>query len=75
MKAKFPATVWLPQVRIDFSAKELPDHAVKLLSMACADLVENILQQPGGRELLDAETARRKAREEAGGERKRTTPA
>ena len=46
---------------LDFCLDDVEKFALPKLHHACIDLVEAILRQPGGRELLDAETARRKA--------------
>lgn len=47
--------------RLDFTAEAIPEYAVKIMATAAIELTESILRQPGGREMLDAETARRKA--------------
>ncbi len=39
---------------------------MKIAGMALFEMTERILRQPGGREMLDAETARRKATKAAG---------
>lgn len=44
-----------------FTTDDIPEYSRKIIAMAACDLVESILRQPGGREMLDAETARRKA--------------
>lgn len=48
-------------VQFCFTVTDIPDHAVKIAAMAAIELTESILRQPGGREMLDAETERRKA--------------
>ena len=47
--------------QLDFTVADIPEHAVRIAAMAAIELTESILRQPGGREMLDAETARRKA--------------
>ena len=47
--------------RLDFTAAVIPEYAVKIMATAAIELTESILRRPGGREMLDAETARRKA--------------
>lgn len=47
--------------QLDFTAADIPEYAVRIAAMAAIELTESILRQPGGREMLDAETARRKA--------------
>ena len=56
-------------IHIDFDA--IPDCVRDDLAVATLNLLRGILRQPGGREMLDAETAARKARQEA---RKRSEP-
>lgn len=51
---------------LDFTAADIPEHAMKIAGMALFEMTERILRQPGGREMLDAETARRKAARAAG---------
>ena len=46
---------------IYINAANIPEYAVKIAAMAAIELTESILRQPGGREMLDAETERRKA--------------
>lgn len=50
---------------LDFTPEDIPDHVIKLAAMASIDLTLSILRMPGGREMLDAETAARKARQAA----------
>lgn len=44
-------------IRVD----EIPDELRDSLAAATLDLIHAILRQPGGREMLDARTAKRKA--------------
>lgn len=60
MKPTTPAAVRLPQMRLDFTPQDIPEHVLKIMAMASLDLTEKILREPGGRERLDAETKRRK---------------
>ena len=46
-------------VKIDFSA--IPDHVREDLAAATFECVRSFLQQPGGREFLDARKAAKKA--------------
>lgn len=46
---------------LEFSPRDIPDYAVRNLAMAAYELTQNILRQPGGREMLDGITVRRKA--------------
>mgnify|MGYP003331726733 CR=1 FL=1 len=48
---------------LEFTVADFPEFVLKNMAMAAIDLTKAILAQPGGRELLDAETAARKARE------------
>lgn len=48
-------------VRLDVSL--IPEHVRDELAAATLEFVRNTLRQPGGREMLDARTAARKARE------------
>ncbi|MDR1246100.1 MAG: hypothetical protein LBK57_03630 [Clostridiales Family XIII bacterium] len=48
-------------VRIDVSL--IPDYAAETLAAATIGFIKRILDQPGGREMLDARTAARKARQ------------
>jgi hypothetical protein len=48
-----------------FTADDFPEYAWNLAAMAALDLTLSILRMPGGREMLDAETAARKARQAA----------
>ncbi len=50
-----------------FEPQDIPEYALKIVAMAALELTESILRQPGGREMLNAETARRhlRQREEA----------
>ena len=52
--------------QLDFTAADIPEHAMKIAGMALFEMTERSLRQPGGREMLDAETARRKATKAAG---------
>ena len=47
--------------QLSFTVADIPGHAGRIAAMAAIELTESILRQPGGREMLDAETARRKA--------------
>lgn len=47
-------------IPIDFDS--VPQHVRDELAKATLETVRDILQQPGGREMLDAKTAARKAR-------------
>ena len=58
--------------RLDFAVTDIPEHAVRIAAMAAIELTESILRQPGGREMLDAETARRKAARAAGQKNERS---
>lgn len=49
------------ETQLDFTVANIPEHAVRIAAMAAIELTESILRQPGGREMLDAETERRKA--------------
>ncbi len=60
MKPTTPAAVRLPQMRLDFTPQDIPEHILKIMAMASLDLTEKILRESGGRERLDAETRRRK---------------
>lgn len=60
MKSTTPATVRLPQMRLDFTPQDIPEHILKIMAMASLDLTEKILREPGGRERIDAETKKRK---------------
>lgn len=51
------------EIQIDTSA--IPAEVMNRLAAATLDLVKGILQQPGGREALDARTAARKAAQAA----------
>ena len=57
---------------LDFTAADIPEHAMKIAGMALFEMTERILRQPGGREMLDAETARRKAARAAGPKNERS---
>lgn len=46
-------------IKIDFSA--IPDHVREELAAATLECVRSFLQQPGGREFLDARKAAKKA--------------
>lgn len=50
-------------IQIDTAA--IPAEVMNRLAAATLDLVKGILQQPGGREALDARTAARKAAQAA----------
>jgi len=45
---------------LEFSPQDIPDHAVKIAALAAVGLTESILRRPGGREMLDRETERRR---------------
>lgn len=47
-------------IKIDLSS--IPDHVREDLAAATYEAVRNFLAQPGGKEMLDAEIAARKAR-------------
>ena len=46
---------------LEFTPRDIPDYAVRNLAMAAYELTQSILRQPGGREMLEAVTAQRKA--------------
>lgn len=48
---------------LEFTPQDIPDYAVRNLAMAAYELTQNILRQPGGREMLDRITSERKAAE------------
>ena len=50
---------------LEFTPRDIPDYAVRNLAMAAYELTRSILHQPGGREMLDGITARRKSRQAA----------
>lgn len=50
---------------LDFIPADIPDYAMKIAAMGALELTLSILRMPGGREMLDAETAARKARQAA----------
>ncbi len=54
---------------LEFSPQDIPDHAVKIAALAAVGLTESILRRPGGREMLDRETERRRLRQRERGER------
>ena len=54
---------------LKFSPQDIPDHAVKIAALAAVDLTESILRRPGGREMLDRETERRRLRQRERGEK------
>ena len=58
--------------QLDFHASDIPEHAMRIAGMALFEMTERILRQPGGREMLDAETARRKAARAAGQKHERS---
>lgn len=58
--------------QLDFTVADIPEHAVRIAAMAAIELTESILRQPGGREMLDAETARRKVARAAGPKNERS---
>lgn len=60
MKSTTHTAVRLPQMRLDFTPQDIPEHILKIMAMASCGLTEKILREPGGRERLDAETRRRK---------------
>lgn len=60
MKSTTPAAVRLPQMRLDFTPQDIPEHILKIMAMASLDLTEKFLREPGGRERIDAETKKRK---------------
>ena len=60
MKSTTPAAVRPPQMRLDFTPQDIPEHILKIMAMASLDLTEKILREPGGRERIDAETKKRK---------------
>ena len=54
---------------LEFSPRDIPDHAVKIAALAAVELTESILQRPGGREMLNRETERRQLRTRERGEK------
>ena len=54
---------------LKFSPQDIPDHAVKIAALAAVELTESILRRPGGREMLDRETERRRLRQRERGEK------
>lgn len=46
--------------KLEFQLSDIPDYVRVNLAMASLDLVQQILRQPDGREMLDRETRRRK---------------
>lgn len=54
---------------LEFSPHDIPDHAVKIAALAAIELTESILRRPGGREMLDRETERRRLRRRERGEK------
>ena len=62
MKSTTPTAVRLPQMRLDFTPQDIPEHILKMMAMASLDLTEKILREPGGRQRIDAETKKRKER-------------
>lgn len=62
MLYKADGTPISPEV-FDFKPEDIPEYARNIVAMAAIDLTLSILRMPGGREMLDAETAARKARQ------------
>lgn len=58
--------------QLSFTVTDIPEHAVRIAAMAAIELTESILRQPGGREMLDAETTRRKAAKAANSKTERS---
>ncbi len=54
---------------LEFSPRDIPDHAVKIAALATIELTESILRRPWGREMLDRETERRCLRQRERGEK------
>ncbi len=54
-----------PASCVELDVSLIPDYAKEELSEAGYEMVQNILMQPGGREMLDAITATRKLRKAA----------
>ena len=54
---------------LEFSPGDIPDHAVKIAALAAIGLTKSILQRPGGREMLDRETERRRLKGQERGEK------
>ena len=50
-------------IKIDFAS--IPEHVKEDLAAATYEAVQNTLKQPGGREMIDAIIATKRAREEA----------
>ena len=52
---------------LEFSPQDIPDHAVKIAALAAGwfsvGWAESIRRRPGGREMLDRETERRRLRQ------------
>lgn len=46
--------------KLEFQLSDIPDYVRVNLAIASLDLVQQILRQPDGREMLDRETRRRK---------------
>lgn len=42
----------------------IPEHVQEEISRSTLEFIKSVLRQPGGREMLDAKTAARKARNE-----------
>lgn len=53
------------QERIHIDVSLIPDYKRDQLCAATLEFIKGILRQPGGREMLDAETARRHAAQAA----------
>ena len=51
---------------LEFSPQDIPGHAVKIAALAAVELTESILRRPGGREMLDRETERRRLKQREG---------
>lgn len=49
---------------VEIDVTQIPDHVRDSLAKATLEFVQNLLRQPGGQELLNAETAKRKAKQE-----------
>lgn len=55
--------------KLEFSPQDIPDHAVKIAALAAIELTESILRRPGGQEMLDRETERRRLKRQERGEK------
>lgn len=53
---------WTDQFKL--RPEDIPEYAMKIMGMALFEMTMRFLSQPGGREMLDEETARRKLRQQ-----------